>query len=188
VDESAYKDSGLIGRTTQPVIAERALVRPGVAEPLVIRIHRPEPSPADPLLPWRCGFAFAGLPELAGLYEPPMVLDEGEVLFGFGEDSFHALTAALANVRGMLDHFEEELGVEFAWPPRAETGHRVPRAVTQMYGRAWERRLLEVMEQEEERLMAARTPNPYPWDDPRHPSQIARRLWLERRSQQSPPE
>lgn len=168
------------GPTQQPVIAERQLIQVGTNDSLTIHIHQPELGGAVPDWPWRCGFALLGLSAMPAFYGPESALADGDVWFADGQDSFDALMVALLYVRGMIDRVEEEFGVTYAWPVRADWGHMVPHWVTLTYGRAHEQRLLNVMEQEETRLIETRMPNPYAWDDPRHPSEIARRA-LERR-------
>ncbi|HEV7957224.1 MAG TPA: hypothetical protein VGP10_08695, partial [Marisediminicola sp.] len=124
---------------------------------------------------WRCGYALLGLPAIPAIYGPGHDLEPGEVWFAGGDDSFEALKFAFAHTRAMLDRVEEEFGVVYVWPPRADWGHLAPRWVEQEYGRQYEQRLLDVMEQEETRLSETRFPNPYEWTDPRHPREQLRR-------------
>jgi hypothetical protein len=164
------------GTTHQPVIAERQLVRAdgSDADVVTIRIHQPELRHPDAIHPWFCGYAIFGLPGIPEFYGPD-VPGPDEVWFGNGEDSFQALALAFADVRALVERVEQEFDVEYTWPARGDWGHMLPRWVTGYYGRQYERRLLDVMEAEETRMVEARFPNPYAWNDPRHPSQIVRR-------------
>jgi hypothetical protein len=160
--------------TRQPVIAERTLVARGTDDHLTLRIHQPELGGTVAEWPWRCGFVLEGLPSIPKYYGPDAALAQGEAWFVDGQDSFDALMVALIYVRGMIDCAEKEFGVRYVWEARADWGHMIPRWITLTYGRQFEERLLDVMGDEETRLLKARTPNPYAWDDPRHPSQWAR--------------
>ena len=171
------EQSDFKGSTRQPVVAERQLVARGSANSLTIRVHQPELGTASTGQPWRCGSVLLGLPGIPSFYGPESELTADEVWFADGEDSLHALLIALADIRSMIDRVEEEFGVQYEWPPRLDWGHMVPQWITQIYGRKFEQHLTDVMLAEAERLINARTPNPYAWDDPRHPSQIMRHQW-----------
>jgi hypothetical protein len=168
------------GRTTQPVIAERQLTYASASQPIVITLHAPEKGAVWEGQSWRCGYHVSGLPGVPAFYDGD-TFEPDEVWFAGGEDSFEALALALMEIRALLDRVEEEFAVALTWPPQADLGHMVPQWINQHYGRDFEKCVIEAAEQEETRLIAARVPNPYAWDDPRHPSQWARREYEARR-------
>ena len=140
-----------LGRTAAPVIAERQLAYGDPPEPIVVRVHAPEPGAVWPGQTWRCGYSVIGLPGIPAFYEGGTPGPD-EVWFAGGNDSFAAIVLALKEIRALLDRVEENSGVAIFWPVQAATGHHVPQWVSQDYGRGHEKRVLEVMEQEETRL------------------------------------
>lgn len=172
---STDDDYKLKGLTQQPVVAERHLdqsARESTAGSVTIRVHLPECVSTSMGATWRCGYAVFGLPGLPSSYDAELALKAGEVWFAEGEDALQALLVALGGIRSLVDEVEKEFGVVLVWPPRADWGHMLPKWVTQIFGREYERRLLDVMAEEEERMLQERAPNPYSWDDPRHLSQL----------------
>jgi hypothetical protein len=159
-EQRAYLEDvahGLKGVTSQPVIAERRLVRASDGGPALIRLHAPEVTPPDPrgpsTPPWRCGFWIEGVP---GVEEFWGVLEPGEVFFAEGQDALAALVHAVQAFRTALGIAEEKRAIPVTWPLAPLGGHGVPAFVWNFAGPGVERRLVAAMQGEWDAVMAER--------------------------------
>lgn len=148
---------GLKGVTSQPVIAERRLVRATDGGSVLIRLHAPEITPPDPRGPdtpgWRCGFRIEGAP---GVEEFWGVLEPGEVFFAEGQDALAALVHAVQALRTALGISEDHRATQITWPSAPFGGHAVPQFVWDFGGPDVERRLVAAMQREWDAVMAER--------------------------------
>ena len=148
---------GFQGVTSQPVIAERQLVRATDGGSVLIRLHAPEITPPDARGPdtlgWRCGFRIDGAP---GVEEFWGVLEPGEVFFAGGQDALAALVHAVGAFRSALGIAEDHRATQITWPLAPFGGHGVPEYVVDFGGPDVERRLAAAMQREWEAVMAER--------------------------------
>lgn len=136
------------GKPSQPLIAERQLRRSDSGGAVRLRVYAPHACEGED--PWICGYDIIGIPELQQL--PYLRRGDGEVFFAPGPDSFGALLTVWFDVRGILDLVEREFAVRFTAPGIDRFDHGVPATVFAANGREWERRLIEAMDRESERM------------------------------------
>jgi hypothetical protein len=153
------------GTTSQPVIAERQLVRSGSDVPVTIRIYAPEPMPreSDATAPWRCAFEILGDDDLAkAVWRTPLA--EGEVYFVRGVDSIDVLQQTFIALRGLLDSAAHNLGCELSWPSTwPGNGYGIAYQIQSFHGAAGERRLIEAVERETRKMFDEGAPGMRDW-------------------------
>jgi hypothetical protein len=154
------------GRTSQPVIAERQLVRSRSDVPVTIRVYAPEPMPprSDINAPrWRCGIQILGDPEITtAIWRTP--LTNGEVYFVEGVDSLDVIQTALLTLRGFLDSAARRLGCELSWSSTwPGNGYGIAYQIQSFHGAAGERRLIKAVHRETRQMFDEGVPGMLDW-------------------------